>query len=141
MVSNIDPSLFADFRAKTAPKARGKLAPMAIIDCIEAACTMPIAEGLAYETVRIQQLSADPQHAALKHVFFAERQAQHAVGQAQALEALLSVAREQLVLGVAVFSGGDPNQLNLVELVLADEPFGVSAVCARLGAETWRAGR
>jgi 3-hydroxyacyl-CoA dehydrogenase len=79
-VSHIDPKLFEDFRAKTAPKARGKLAPMAIIDCIEAACMMPIAEGLAYESQRISQLSADPQHAALKHVFFAERQARKIPG-------------------------------------------------------------
>jgi 3-hydroxyacyl-CoA dehydrogenase len=74
-ISDIDPKVFDDFRAKTSTKARGKLAPMAIIDCIEAACTMPLAEGLAYETKRINQLSADPQHAALKYVFFAERQA------------------------------------------------------------------
>jgi 3-hydroxyacyl-CoA dehydrogenase len=74
-VTGIDPALFADFRAKTAIKARGMLAPMAIIDCIEAACTLPIAEGLAYETKRFYELNSDPQHAALMHVFFAERQA------------------------------------------------------------------
>lgn len=104
MVSNIDPSLFADFRAKTAPKARGKLAPMAIIDCIEAACTMPIAEGLAYETVRIQQLSADPQHAALKHVFFAERQARKIPGLPKDTQPL--AIRKIAIVGSGTMGGG-----------------------------------
>lgn len=74
-VTGIDPELFADFRTRTAAKARGRLAPMVIIDCIEAACTMPIAEGLAFETKGIQQLFASPQHPALKYTFFAEREA------------------------------------------------------------------
>jgi 3-hydroxyacyl-CoA dehydrogenase len=74
-VTGADPKLFANSRATTAPKARGKLAPIAIIDCVEAACTMPFADGLAYERQRIQELQAHPQHAALKHIFFAERQA------------------------------------------------------------------
>jgi 3-hydroxyacyl-CoA dehydrogenase len=74
-VTGIDPQLFADWRTRTAAKARGRLAPMVIIDCIEAACTMPITEGLAFETKGIQQLFASPQHPALKYAFFAEREA------------------------------------------------------------------
>jgi 3-hydroxyacyl-CoA dehydrogenase len=74
-VAESDPKLFADWRIKTEAKARGRLAPMVIIDCIEAACTMPIKEGLAFETAGIQKLFASPQHPALKHTFFAEREA------------------------------------------------------------------
>jgi 3-hydroxyacyl-CoA dehydrogenase len=79
-VTGIDPKLFDDWRVKTAVKARGRLAPMVIIDCIEAACTMPIAEGLAFETKGIQQLFASPQHPALKYAFFAEREARKIPG-------------------------------------------------------------
>ena len=74
-VDGTDPKLFADWRIKTEAKARGRLAPMVIIDCIEAACTTPIKEGLAFETAGIQKLFASPQHPALKHTFFAEREA------------------------------------------------------------------
>jgi 3-hydroxyacyl-CoA dehydrogenase len=79
-VNGIDPKLFDDWRVKTAAKARGRLAPMVIIDCIEAACTMPISEGLAFETKGIQQLFASPQHPALKYAFFAEREARKIPG-------------------------------------------------------------
>ncbi|MEO5598548.1 MAG: 3-hydroxyacyl-CoA dehydrogenase NAD-binding domain-containing protein [Novosphingobium sp.] len=74
-VAGTDPKLFADFKAKVNAKARGKIAPAAIVDCIEAACTLPIGEGLVYEQQRFQELYAHPQHAALKHAFFAEREA------------------------------------------------------------------
>lgn len=104
MVSGIDPNLFDHFRAKTAPKVRGKLAPMAIIDCIEAACTMPIAEGLAYETRRISELSADPQHAALKHVFFAERQARKIPGLPSDIAPL--PVRKAGIVGSGTMGGG-----------------------------------
>jgi 3-hydroxyacyl-CoA dehydrogenase len=79
-VTEIDPQLFADWRERTQAKARGRLAPMVIIDCIEAACTMPITEGLAFETKGIQQLFASPQHPALKYAFFAEREARKIPG-------------------------------------------------------------
>ncbi|MEP7349442.1 MAG: 3-hydroxyacyl-CoA dehydrogenase NAD-binding domain-containing protein [Sphingorhabdus sp.] len=74
-VGNIAPQLFEDFRKKTKTKARGAVAPMAIIDCIETACTKPIAEGLAYEGTRFKELYDGPQRRALMHAFFAEREA------------------------------------------------------------------
>lgn len=74
-VTDINPKLFSDYRIGTTAKARGRLAPMVIIDCIEAACTMPITEGLAFEAKGIAELFANPQHAALKYAFFAEREA------------------------------------------------------------------
>ena len=79
-VRGIDPALFAAFRAKTAKKARGRLAPMVIIDCIEAATMMSAADGLAFETAKFQELFASPQRAALMHYFFAERQARKIPG-------------------------------------------------------------
>ena len=74
-VAGTAPKLFADFKAKVNAKARGKLASGVIVDCVEAACTLPIAEGLAYEQKRFQELYAHPQHGALKYAFFAEREA------------------------------------------------------------------
>lgn len=74
-VTGIDPAVFAEYRAKTAKKARGKIAPLVIIDCIEAATTMSAADGLAFESARFRELYASDQRKALMHYFFAEREA------------------------------------------------------------------
>jgi len=56
------------------------LAPGAIIDCVEAACTMSAQAGAAYERDRFEGLRAGEQHAALTHIFFAERAARKIPG-------------------------------------------------------------
>jgi hypothetical protein len=58
--------------------------------------------------------------------------------QAEALQHLLGVAREQLEGGHGVLRLHQPHELDLVELVLANEPAHVLAVAARFGAETGR---
>lgn len=74
-ITNIDKAYFDAFRAKTAKKARGHLAPMKIIDCVEEACTKPAAEAIAFETAAFQDLLRGDQRKALIHYFFAEREA------------------------------------------------------------------
>jgi len=53
---------------------------MVIIDCIEAATTMPAREALAYESARFKELFASDQRGALMHYFFAEREARKIPG-------------------------------------------------------------
>ncbi|MBB4615057.1 3-hydroxyacyl-CoA dehydrogenase NAD-binding domain-containing protein [Novosphingobium taihuense] len=79
-INGIEPSVFAEARKTVGKKARGKIAPMVIIDCIEAACTLPAAEGLAFEAEKFQELYASDQRGALMHYFFAERQARKIPG-------------------------------------------------------------
>ncbi|HEY6870109.1 MAG TPA: 3-hydroxyacyl-CoA dehydrogenase NAD-binding domain-containing protein [Novosphingobium sp.] len=79
-VTGVDPAVFAAARKSVGAKARGKIAPMVIIDCIEAACTKPANEALAFETAKFQELYASDQRAALMHYFFAERQARKIPG-------------------------------------------------------------
>ena len=74
-IASVDAKLFADARATAAKKQRGRTAPQSIIDCIEAACMLPAAEGLAFEQAKFQELYTGDQHAALKYYFFAERTA------------------------------------------------------------------
>lgn len=79
-ITDIDPAFFAEARKTVGKKARGKIAPMVIIDCIEAACTRPAAEALAFESEKFQELYASDQRGALMHYFFAERQARKIPG-------------------------------------------------------------
>ena len=68
------PEIFTDFRKKMARRARGFEAPYACVDCVEAAVTLPFAEGLVKERETFLQLVASDQSRAQRHAFFAERQ-------------------------------------------------------------------
>ena len=61
--------------AKLLKKTRGERAPQRILDCLLTAATQPFEEGLKREREEFVACLADPQSAALRHMFFAERAA------------------------------------------------------------------
>ena len=67
--------VLADYRSTLAKRARGQLAPQKIVDAVEAAMTLPFPEGLALERKYFVQCVESPQSAAMRHLFFAEREA------------------------------------------------------------------
>jgi 3-hydroxyacyl-CoA dehydrogenase len=69
-----DPGLFDRFRGANAKKFRGFEAPERIIQCIEAAVTLPFEEGMKVERANFLELVNGAQSAAQRYVFFAERQ-------------------------------------------------------------------
>lgn len=64
-----------EFRQRIGKVSPGYLAPLAIIDCVEAACTLTPEEGLALEADKLEQLRRSDQHAALRRLFLSERAA------------------------------------------------------------------
>jgi 3-hydroxyacyl-CoA dehydrogenase len=68
------PEIFAAFRKANARKFRGFEAPEACIQAVEAAVTLPFAEGLAKERELFMGLITGDQSRAQRHVFFAERE-------------------------------------------------------------------
>jgi 3-hydroxyacyl-CoA dehydrogenase len=70
-----NPDLVANFRKANARKLRNMSAPQNIIKCVEAAIALPFDEGLKRETELSQELHAGPQAPAMRHSFFAEREA------------------------------------------------------------------
>ncbi|OCC23524.1 3-hydroxyacyl-CoA dehydrogenase [Croceicoccus estronivorus] len=68
-------SVFADFRKANARKFRGFKAPENIIRSVENTLSLPFDEGMVQERALFNELMADSQSAALRHVFFAERTA------------------------------------------------------------------
>jgi 3-hydroxyacyl-CoA dehydrogenase len=66
---------FAEARKRVAARARGQIAPVKIVDALEAAATQPFADGMKKEREIAQELMAGTQSKALRHVFFAEREA------------------------------------------------------------------
>ena len=70
-----NPSAFAEQKRKIADRARGQNAPLAAIEAVENAVKMSVEDALAAERALFTKLKADPQSAALRYVFFAERSA------------------------------------------------------------------
>ena len=78
-----DPTVFAEYRKQLGKRARGQIAPQKIVDCVEAAASLPFPDGMKVERESFLELMAGPQSAALRHLFFAEREAQKVRGLAK----------------------------------------------------------
>ncbi|MDJ0917316.1 MAG: 3-hydroxyacyl-CoA dehydrogenase NAD-binding domain-containing protein [Woeseiaceae bacterium] len=62
-------------RAQVAKRARGQMAPMEIVEAAAAAATASFDEGMKLEREAFMRLMGGEQSAALRHLFFAEREA------------------------------------------------------------------
>ena len=70
-----DPELFAQFRTQLSKRARGQIAPQHIVTCVEAALNLPYVEGRAVERKLFIECMQSSQSIAMRHLFFAEREA------------------------------------------------------------------
>ena len=98
-VAPVDAAILAGYRENVGKRARSQTAPQRIIGCIEAAATMPFNEGLKKERELFLECMKDPQSAALRHMFFAEREAAKIVG-------LPRDAERRDVKSVGIIGGG-----------------------------------
>ncbi|HYB34304.1 MAG TPA: 3-hydroxyacyl-CoA dehydrogenase NAD-binding domain-containing protein [Steroidobacteraceae bacterium] len=103
-IRGVDRELFAAFRRKIEPKARGQLAPWRIIDAVEAACRRPKEEGFRLEREYFLECRDSPQRRALVHVFFAEREARRIPGLPADVQPL--PIRTAAVIGAGTMGGG-----------------------------------
>jgi len=67
-------AFFAQARDMVAKESRGYPAPLKIVECAEAAATLPFDEGRKVERNNFNFLVATTESAALRHMFFSERQ-------------------------------------------------------------------
>ena len=103
-IRDVSPELFAAFRRRLEPKARGQLAPWRIVDSIEAACTLPKEAAFARERGYFIECRDSPQRRALVHVFFAEREARKIPGLGAQVSAL--PIRRAAVIGAGTMGAG-----------------------------------
>ena len=68
-----DPDVFTATRKRLERRARGQRAPVACLECVEAALTLPFDEGIRKERAIFEECMASAESRALRHVFFAER--------------------------------------------------------------------
>ncbi|NTX99728.1 3-hydroxyacyl-CoA dehydrogenase NAD-binding domain-containing protein [Deinococcus sp. JMULE3] len=74
-VDGATPEVFAAARQGIRKTHRGQLSPELIIDLAEMAAGAPFQDGWAAEATKFMQAKDSPQSRALRHVFFAEREA------------------------------------------------------------------
>ena len=98
------PEIFDEFRKANARKFRGFLAPEYNIRAVEGALTLPFDEALTNERALFNVLLADSQSSALRHVFFAERQAAKVEGVTSETPTL--PVRKAGVIGAGTMGGG-----------------------------------
>ena len=67
-------AFFAQAREMVGKESRGYPAPLKIVECAEAAATLPFDEGRKVERNNFNVLVVSPESAALRHMFFSERQ-------------------------------------------------------------------
>lgn len=99
-----DPAVFDTARKTLAKRARGQLAPQKIVDCVEAATKLPYPEGAVFERERFAECMASPQSAAMRHLFFAERDAAKVRGLAK--DTPVRDIRSVGVIGAGTMGGG-----------------------------------
>ncbi|SEA49882.1 3-hydroxyacyl-CoA dehydrogenase NAD-binding domain-containing protein [Microbulbifer marinus] len=103
--SELADNYFAEYRASIAPRIRGYYAPERCIQAVEAACELPLAEGLQRENALFMQCLDTPQARAQQHLFFAER----SVGKVPGIDANSTPVRDirkVAVIGSGTMGGG-----------------------------------
>jgi 3-hydroxyacyl-CoA dehydrogenase len=79
-IDKVPGGLFEKARGSIGRHPSGPIAPKAAIDAVEAATTLPLAEGVAKERALFREAAASPYARALQYAFFAERQAANVPG-------------------------------------------------------------
>lgn len=99
-----DPSTFDALAKKLTARSKGQLAPPANVASVRRSFTMPIDEALAIDALANRELMAGSQSRALRHLFFAEREAARIPGLPQAARPR-DVAKAAIV-GAGTMGGG-----------------------------------
>ncbi len=94
----------AEYRAANQHRWKGQSAPQRVVAAIEAACSLPLAEGLAREVELFKEAETSSESQALRHVFFAERE----VGKLPGLDAGTPIRpiTQVAVIGAGTMGGG-----------------------------------
>jgi 3-hydroxyacyl-CoA dehydrogenase len=99
-----DPSAFEALASSLTKRSRGQLAPAANVESVRRSFTLPIDEALAIDTRVAQELMAGSQSRALRHLFFAEREAARIPGLPPTAQA--RTIGSATIIGAGTMGGG-----------------------------------
>ncbi|RWU18968.1 3-hydroxyacyl-CoA dehydrogenase [Pseudomonas alkylphenolica] len=101
---DLEADFFERYCVEQEPRWKTRLAPRLVFSAVQAACLLPLEQGLARELALFKQAEASRQSEALRHVFFAEREAGKVPG-IEASTALRPIAKVA-VIGAGTMGGG-----------------------------------
>jgi 3-hydroxyacyl-CoA dehydrogenase len=99
-----DPSGFDALAKKLTARSKGQAAPQANIDSIRRSFTLSLDEALAIDAVANRELMAGSQSRALRHLFFAEREAARIPGLPDGAKA--RPVKKAAIIGAGTMGGG-----------------------------------
>ncbi|MCE5263852.1 MAG: enoyl-CoA hydratase/isomerase family protein [Deltaproteobacteria bacterium] len=101
---SVPPGIFGEYLELVAKKSAGTFAPERIIQCVEAAVSLPFDQGLRKERELFWECLNSPQSASFRYLFFAEREA----GKVPGIPADVRVRtiRKVAVIGAGTMGGG-----------------------------------
>lgn len=115
-----DTTVFSDTRIKAAKRQRGVLAAEAAIDVVELSTQVSFKNGAAKEREWSLQLRQSPQSAALRHIFFAEREAAKTtdkhLGELPNIETIAVIGAGTMGAGIATFFALAGYPVSLLEI-------------------------
>ena len=103
-VAPVAADFFATYEAGIARRLRGFKAPFHIVKAVEAAATLPYAEGMKREAKLFQELMSSSESRAQRHVFFAEREVAKVPGLPR--DTSQREIRQVAVIGAGTMGGG-----------------------------------
>jgi 3-hydroxyacyl-CoA dehydrogenase len=102
--SQLPAGFFDEYRRKLPPEDKGGRAAREIVRCVQAAFELPFADGLHLERAAFMACKDSPESKALRHVFFAEREATRLPGLSRDLE--LRAIHKVGIVGAGTMGGG-----------------------------------
>jgi 3-hydroxyacyl-CoA dehydrogenase len=101
--SQLPAGFFDEYRRRLPPENKGGRAAHQIVRCVEAAFDLPFADGLRLERAAFMACKDSPESKALRHVFFAEREAARIPG---LRDVALRPIRKVGIVGAGTMGGG-----------------------------------
>jgi 3-hydroxyacyl-CoA dehydrogenase len=102
--ANLPANFFADYRQAIARDIRGFFAPEQIIQCVEAAVSLPYAQAVAVERDLFMKCMTSTHSKAQRHLFFAEREAAKVADVPK--DTVLREIKQVAVIGGGTMGGG-----------------------------------
>jgi 3-hydroxyacyl-CoA dehydrogenase len=95
---------FEDYQQRHAERWKGRHAPQRVVAAVQAACELPLEQGLQREAELFVDAEASAESVALRHVFFAEREAGRVPG--ITADTQLRTVKRVAVIGAGTMGGG-----------------------------------
>jgi 3-hydroxyacyl-CoA dehydrogenase len=135
-----NPRIFDRARDRVAKRFKGQQAPLACIDCVEAATTLQFEQGLAYERQRYLECVTSEEAKSMRHIFFAERASKKIPGigkdiKLRKIEKAAVLGAGTMGVGIAMCFATSQISVTLVEIDMESLNRGIKRIHAMIDSQ------